>query len=335
MTSEIDRLRNIRKRAQRLGFSVSKQPGCIVVLDGECELFSGPLDEAETWIADRFEGRRPGPPAQHIPDGWRPWIDVFVAEQRAAKRRPGTTQKRIHHLMMFQRRRPDLTPLTVTRSDLIDYLSDNDWSPRTTHSFRCTFRVFFRLLCELGHRPDNPARTLPAVAIPRSVPRPCPDHVVRAAIAEAVDDRARLALRIAMETGMRRFEIASMRRDDVVGGLGTFQLHVVGKGGHERLIPIGDNLADEILTWPTGCLFEGTVAGRPMTPAHLGVIVASALPGGWTAHTLRHRFATKAYQATSDLRAVQELLGHASPTTTAIYTKVADRAMRAAAMAAG
>jgi site-specific recombinase XerD len=64
----------------------------------------------------------------------------------------------------------------------------------------------------------------------------------------------------------------------------------------------------------------------------LGKLITEALPGDWTAHTLRHRFGTVAYQATGDIRAVQELLGHASPTTTAIYTKVTDGAMRRAAM---
>jgi site-specific recombinase XerD len=57
------------------------------------------------------------------------------------------------------------------------------------------------------------------------------------------------------------------------------------------------------------------------------------LPDGWTAHSLRHRFATAAYNATKDLRAVQQLLGHARPETTARYTLVGDDAMTAAVMA--
>jgi site-specific recombinase XerD len=56
--------------------------------------------------------------------------------------------------------------------------------------------------------------------------------------------------------------------------------------------------------------------------------------GKWTAHTLRHRFGTKAYQHSSDLRVVQELLGHHSPATTAIYTEVSDDSRRGAAEAA-
>ena len=69
--------------------------------------------------------------------------------------------------------------------------------------------------------------------------------------------------------------------------------------------------------------------GQAMTPAHIGKLVSAALPDGWTCHKLRHRCATVAYHATRDLRAVQELLGHAKPETTARYTQVPADAMRA------
>ncbi|WP_205634941.1 tyrosine-type recombinase/integrase [Mycolicibacterium elephantis] len=110
-------------------------------------------------------------------------------------------------------------------------------------------------------------------------------------------------------------------------------MHVVGKGGHQRAVPISDDLAALILDSPHHHVVATANVG-PMTPRHLGRLVAAALPAGWTAHTLRHRFATTAYRATGDLRAVQELLGHARPTTTATYTAVDDSAMRRAAQAA-
>jgi len=56
------------------------------------------------------------------------------------------------------------------------------------------------------------------------------------------------------------------------------------------------------------------------------------LPGAWTGNTLRHRFATAAYGGTRDLRAVQELLGHTNPTTTARYTQASDAALRDAVL---
>lgn len=68
-----------------------------------------------------------------------------------------------------------------------------------------------------------------------------------------------------------------------------------------------------------------------LSARRVGELVAEALPGRWTAHTLRHRYATLAYQRTGDLRAVQELLGHAKPETTARYTLVAPPTLRAVA----
>lgn len=62
--------------------------------------------------------------------------------------------------------------------------------------------------------------------------------------------------------------------------------------------------------------------------------MARALPGGWTAHTLRHRFATVAYAGTRDLLAVQDMLGHSKPETTRGYIEMPQDALRAAVLAA-
>lgn len=65
--------------------------------------------------------------------------------------------------------------------------------------------------------------------------------------------------------------------------------------------------------------FPGADHGH-LSPHRVGDLVAAALPGGWTCHTLRHRFATRSYTASGgDLLAVQRLLGHAKPETTQRY----------------
>lgn len=260
-------------------------------------------------------------------------MELFASEQRAAKRSPNTIATRVGHLRAFALAHPRSDPLTVTRDTLVGYLGNNDWTPRTTHSVRSSLRVFFRLLCDLEHRRDDPARTLPPVKLPRALPRPCPDHVIVTAYGTVTDTRVGLAIRIAVETGLRRAEIAHLRPGDVEGRPGNYAIHVVGKGGHERTVPISDQLAAQLLSVTTAWVFPAPYGG-PITPRHLGKLITRALPGPWTTHTLRHRFATMAYQAGNDLRAVQELLGHTSPVTTAIYTRVSDESMRRAAMAA-
>ena len=123
---------------------------------------SGGLDYIEAYLGERFAPRQPGPPLSAPPVKWRPLVEMFVTEQNAAKRRPGTTRLRVMCLNTFARAHPGSDPLTVTRNDLVQYLNRSEWTPQTAHSVRSTFRVFFRLLCDLGHR-----RARGAAAVPR------------------------------------------------------------------------------------------------------------------------------------------------------------------------
>ena len=340
MTSS-NQVRRDRYQAKRLNLVMSQRETVFYLRNTADDIvMAGTLDEVEAWIAARTPASPPGPAADPIPELWLPWLDLFVAEQKAAKRTPRTIQTRHTHLGTFARRHPDLSPLEVSRVDLIYYFSGNeDWRPRTVHAVQSTFRLFFRVLVEGGHRRDDPARSLPSVRIPRSLPRPCPDEVLAKAYESITDSKLRLAVRLAAETGMRRVELARVRPIDVEGSRGDYRIHIVGKGGHERIVPISDELAAQLFAVSTEYVFPTRVragwrsADEPMSAKRLGELIDEALPGSWTAHTLRHRFGTVAYQATGDIRAVQELLGHASPTTTAIYTKITDAAMRKAAMA--
>lgn len=139
---------------------------------------------------------------------------------------------------------------------------------------------------------------------------------------------------LAAEAGCRRAEIAAARREDLEIGVKGACLRIVGKGSHARMVPISDSLARLIADRPAGWLFPSTVAGQHLAPAYVGQLMSALLPGDWTAHTLRHRFATAAYAVDHDLRAVQELLGHASVATTQVYTAVPDGAKRRAASGA-
>ncbi|MGE2690088.1 tyrosine-type recombinase/integrase [Mycolicibacterium pulveris] len=298
-------------------------------------VLTGSLDVAEAWVGARFVCRPSGPAPLDIPKLWQPWLDLLVAELRAAKRSPQTINLRVQRLAAVAREIPGSDPRTVTRGDLIKYLGDHpEWTPEYAHSVRTSIRVFFALLDDLEARPNNPARRLPRIAIQRALPRPCPDGAIRAALDEVTDERVALAIRLGAEAGLRRMEIASLRRDAVEGWAGAFRIRVRGKGGHERIVPITDELAARLRADDTVYVFPSALGGH-ITARHLGKLVREALPDRWTAHTLRHRYATAAYTASGgDLRVVQELLGHVSPATTAIYTKITDESMRRAAIGA-
>lgn len=253
-------------------------------------------------------------------------------------------------------------PWVITVDDLVAFLADGrlqkGWQPNTLKTWRASMRSFYRWGQGMGRRPDNPALLIPAVRVPRALPRPTPDRVYDGAEHEA-DERVLLMIHLGNDCGLRRGEISRVRTDhlfqdyvldindetgEVVERLGWI-LRVKGKGGHERLVPIEDSLAARVQARGPGWIFPSPVRPGPLTPAHVGKLVTRALAAGaqvaqdprhWTTHTLRHRAGTKALAGTDgDLRATQEFLGHAKPETTAIYTEVPQakirRAMRAAA----
>lgn len=324
----------MRAQARRRGWELRKHYGRDHVevwdpTDDELPVVAGSVKLVHTWFAQR--ALPSGPPPTAVPQSWRPWIDRWQAELNAGRRTPETIRTRRSHLATFARA-VGVGPGDVTRDDLVAYVGRTDRAARTAHSIRASLRDFFAFAAAQGVRPDDPAATLPPMRQARSRPRPCPDDAARHAL-DVADERVALAVRILIEAGLRRAEVTRLRPTDVIGEPGDHALHIVGKAGHERIVPITDDLAQQLRRVRGQWVIESRFGG-PVTPRYLGRLVATALPDGWTAHTLRHRFATRAYRATSDIRAVQELLGHASPATTAAYTAVGDDAMRRAAAAA-
>lgn len=261
------------------------------------------------------------------PEPWGPLLTEWATYMRASGARPGTVEQRVYHVTRMARG-IGLPPEQVTVELLARWLVSKGWSPNTMRTARASYRAFWTWATETDRLAKSPAHPLPKVKLPRALPRPCPDEVYDWALRFA-DDRERLAIRLAGNCGMRREEVARARREDLEKDLEGWALRVVGKGGHVRYVPVPDDLARLILRAPEGWLFPSPRGGH-LTPAHLGKLVAARLGGPWTMHNLRHRAGTKAYAASSDLRAVQELLGHASPDTTALYTKVASSKVRAA-----
>lgn len=264
--------------------------------------------------------------------GWAALTAAWYDYLKAAGAPDTTIRLRIYHVNRLATE-IGRTPGAVTFDQLVRWLSGKDWSPNTRRAYRSSLRSFYGWAVATGRVVESPAHLLPPVPIPRAKPRPAPEAAYREALLVA-DARSRLAIMLAAQCGLRRSEIARSRTDDMEADLLGWSLRVAGKGGHVRLVPLSEELAGLVHGAEAGWLFPSPRGGSHLTPHHLGKIVSRYLPGGLTTHTLRHRCATISYAATHDLRAVQELLGHAKPETTMAYTQVPDASIRAAMAAA-
>ena len=195
-------------------------------------------------------------------------------------------------------------------------------------------------------------------AAPERLPRALSvDAVTRLLEAVPVDSPAGLRDRALLEflygTGARVSEAVGLDVDDVVGVTGEHVddvpvVRLFGKGSKERIVPVGSYAAEALAAWlvrgrpalvagarparGTPALFLNLRGGRLSRQSAWSVITAAADRAGLaeevSPHTLRHSFATHLMQGGADVRVVQELLGHASVTTTQVYTRVTAEALR-------
>jgi integrase/recombinase XerC len=257
-------------------------------------------------------------------DVWQAAVDEWVRYLRAAGRAESTIRLRRLHIeraLTWINR----DPWSVTHDDLAGYMALNVWEPETRKSVRASIQGFYQWGELVGHVEVDPSRKLPSVTVPGGRPKPAPTPVVEKALAEA-DERVALMVQLAAYAGLRRAEIARLHSDDVIGD----SLRIKGKGGKVREVPLHPQLAER-LAGRTGFIFPGRDGGH-LSPDRVGHLLSAVLGKGWTAHTLRHRFATRAYASERDLLSVQQLLGHSSVATTQRYTQVPDDALRRAIM---
>jgi len=198
-------------------------------------------------------------------------------------------------------------------------------------------KTFFRYLCREGILERNPARALLTPRLERRIPAHLEEqevsHLLEIPGEQDADQRARALLELLYATGLRCAEIVSLDLDAL--DLEARVLRVVGKGGKERLVPFGRRARDAVLgylplrkrTRPRSpALFLNHRGGR-LTDRSVRRILAArlrqlAMVRRVSPHTLRHSFATHLLERGADLRAIQELLGHASLSTTQRYTHV-------------
>lgn len=247
-------------------------------------------------------------------------------------------------------RKRGVTLLAARNRDLWGFLSAEaatGVTARTTARRLASIRAFYRYLTARGEIRVDPARELEAPRLPRSLPHGLSEQEVEALL-ETPDTscerglRDRAMLEVLYATGLRVSELVSLRLDQL--NLHQGAVRIVGKGGRERIVPLGEEARDwmELYLSRTrksllrgralDSVFPGRRGDHLTRQAFWSAIrryaVQADIRGNVSPHRLRHAFATHLLEHGADLRAVQMLLGHSDVTTTQIYTHVARERLR-------
>ena len=277
-----------------------------------------------------------------------PAVEGFlaVAAARLAPRTVEAYRRDLTHLTEWLGR----SPSDATADDLAAYVAQlrADGLASTTIARRlAAVRSFFRHQVLLGARTDNPAATVELPKRRRTLPRTLsPAEVERLLDAAAGTTpralRDRALAELLYGAGLRVSEAVSLDRQSV--DLENRLVRCVGKGNKERVVPVGREAVDALRRYMSRGrpflerrtrqeLFLNANGGA-LTRAGVFLVLrrladkAGLEPERIHPHLLRHSFATHLLEGGADLRAVQEMLGHADLATTELYTHVSDRRRR-------
>jgi len=250
------------------------------------------------------------------------------------------------------------TKLAAAREeDLKDYLAarlarssratDSTFGSRSQARFLTACRRFYRYLLRERLRADDPTARLEMPRLGRPLPKTLSasqvERLLHAPAVDALGLRDRAMLELMYASGLRVSELVGLRIPQVNLAHGVVRL--VGKGGRERLVPMGEHAIEQVQSYLRGArpeLAEGAASdwlflsrrGEPMTRQNFWMRLklharAADVTTPLSPHTLRHAFATHLLEHGADLRVVQTLLGHADLSTTQIYTHVARARLKA------
>jgi integrase/recombinase XerD len=282
------------------------------------------------------------------------FLDMMLAERNAAANTRAAYRRDLTEAAQFiARQKSDLAE--AGEDDLRAYLQSLGKKAGRTQARRLSaLRQFFRFLLSEHHRKDDPSRNIDAPKLGRVLPKYLSEaevdklltSVARMRGAEGVRLKAMMELLYA--SGLRVTELVSLALTGVQFDRGFVQ--VKGKGGKERVVPLGEPAVKGIKAWlpyrkqmlgekqKSVYLFPSRGKAGYLTRQRFFQLLkeigvnAGLDPARLSPHVLRHAFATHLIEHGADLRSVQSMLGHADIATTQIYTHVAsDRLTRTVA----
>ena len=248
---------------------------------------------------------------------------------------------KLHQFLELKER--NLTPNQVTQTDLVDFiefLNELQMSPYSQARIISGIKAFYKFLIYEEVIVKDPSELIEAPKLGRKLPDTLNVHEIEQ-LFEAIDHskpeggRNRAMLETLYSSGLRVSELTDLKISNVYEDLGF--LRIIGKGNKERLVPIGktalkyiriyrDQIRVHLAIKPgqEDYLFlnrRGAKLSRVMVFTVIKRLAeAAGIDKNISPHTFRHSFATHLIDGGADLRAVQEMLGHESITTTEIYT---------------
>ena len=285
---------------------------------------------------------------------WRAAITLFEADLR--RRGAAEKTRRAYAIDIGQFAlwcgAQGIDPVEVTPRTLRRYaatLSDRRAVAATVARKLAALRALYRALREHGVVAQNPADLIPAPKRPRNLPRVLrPDEMARVLdripASTPLELRDRALFEVAYASGLRAEELVTLDAASV--DFDGEELRVEGKGSKTRFVPVGEPALRAVARYlerarpalqngdDTPALFLSK-SGRRLSTSDVRRRLRAwtrhaEVQGGVSPHTLRHSFATHLLEGGADLRTIQELLGHASISTTQIYTRVESARLKTA-----
>jgi len=265
-------------------------------------------------------------------------IDAFLTALQARQYSPATVFTYAIDLAHLLQLVGDVDPAGLAAHDIrraLATLHARGQRPKTLARTLSAWRSFYNHLARLGLVAANPCLGLRPPKGDRKLPNALSVDEMAKLLEGPADDlwslRDQAMFELMYSSGLRRAELIGLDLDDV--DLATGEVTVTGKGRKTRIVPVGRQALDALRDWlaqrssvasDTAALFLGARGGRISATAVRLALNQLAVKHGVTAHVhphaLRHSFASHVLQSSGDLRAVQEMLGHASLSTTQVYT---------------
>lgn len=280
-----------------------------------------------------------------LPQYGEEFLDYLIIDCNYSDQTKESYEVELEKLELFLRKR-DFSLKTIGREEIeqyLSYLNEKKLDARTiSHNISC-LRTFYKFLRINDYVKESPLEEIPIPKQAKKLPRVLSieevEKLLDIPIQNAFSARNKAILELMYATGLRVSEIVNLKVGDI-----DFEMSIVrtlGKGKKERIVPLGDYALSALHTYIyeyrnqllikgwNDYLFINNHGGNLTRQAIFKMIQSIAeekkIQTPFSPHTLRHSFASHLLQNGANLRDIQEMLGHASLTTTQIYTHISNK----------